>query len=139
MDDGQVIPGLNEGYTLAGAKVMEWASGLVMAMISSELMQVNVATSGPMMIIVALGSVFSLAALRRGFPDEERGLRNSCMVALGFEPPGIPAPAQFRDYWSGAPMRAAPENSYFVQLNLEEVLALKSDEEHGSIFLQKSK
>lgn len=135
MDDGQVIPGLNEGYTLAGARIMEWVSGMMIAMISQELLQINIATSGPLMIVLTLGGVFSLAAARSAFPDEERGLRNSCMVSLGFAPPGIPTPAQFRSYWSGAPLRSFPKESYFCELNLEEVLEYRSESEADSIFL----
>ncbi|NDC38644.1 MAG: hypothetical protein EBZ48_11410, partial [Proteobacteria bacterium] len=125
----------NEGYTLAGAKLMEWVSGMMLAMIAQELLQINIATSGPLMIVMALGGVFSLAAARSAFPDEERGLRNSCMVALGFAPPGIPTPAQFRPYWSGAPMRQQPKESYFSQLGLDDVLAPHLDGEGESVFL----
>ena len=137
MDDGQVIPGLNEGYTLAGAKIMEWTSGMVMAMLSSELLHVRMSTSGPLMIIIALGTTLGLASMRRGFPDEERGLRNACMVALGFEPPGIPAPAQFRSYWSGAPVRSLPEKCYFEELNLESIIGKTAEDDTGSIFLRR--
>lgn len=139
MDDGQVIPGLNEGYTLAGAKIMEWTSGMVMAMMSSELLHVKMATSGPLMILIALGTTFTMASLRRGFPDEERGLCNACMVALGFEPPGIPSPAQFRSYWSGAPVRGLPDKSYFVELGLIDVIGKDEEGDAGSIFLAKDK
>lgn len=136
MDDGQVIPGLNEGYTLAGAKIMEWVSGLMISMIAQELLQVNIATSGPLMIVMALGGVFAMAGARKAFPDEERGLRNSCMVALGFAPPGIPTPAQFRPYWSGAPLRSQPKESYFAQLSLGEVLDSQAEADTGSIFVR---
>ena len=108
-----------------------------MAMMSSELLHVKMSTSGPLMIIVALGTTLGLASIRRGFPDEERGLRNACMVAMGFEPPGIPAPAQFRSYWSGAPVKSLPEKSYFNELNLDEVVGKTVEDDPGSIFLAK--
>ena len=41
MDDGYVIPSLNENWTFAGAKPMEWISGLMAALIFSELFVSN--------------------------------------------------------------------------------------------------
>jgi len=136
MDDGYTISGLNEGWTLAGARVMEWVSGLVMAMIVPELLHIKMATSGPLMIVVILATTFTLAGLRRQFPDEERGLRNAIMVGLGFEPPGIPSPAIFKPFWSGAPVRELPEKSYFKALNLKVLFEKDSGTDHGSIFFK---
>lgn len=126
MDEGYTIVGLNEGWTLGGARMMEWVSGFVMAMITQELLHIKISTSGPLMIVVVLLTALSLAALRKQFPDEERGLRNAAMVALGFEPPGIPSPASFKPYWSGAPVRELPETSYFKSLQLEVLFATDS-------------
>ena len=136
MDDGETIAGLNEGWTLGGARVMEWVSGFVMAMISTELLQLKMGTSGPLMAVVLIMTTFSLAALRRQFPDEERGIRNAAMVGLGFEPPGIPSPAAFKPYWSGAPLRSLPEKSYFVSLNLSDLFDETIEKDLGSIFLK---
>ncbi len=137
MDDGYVIPGLNEGYTLAGAKIMEWVSGIMMAMVLQSVLNINLARSGPLWVIIGLSTTFVLAASRRAFPDEERGLRNSCMVSLGFIPPGLPAPAIFRPYWSGAPLREQPRATYFSQLGLERVVgASQQQDDSGSIFIQ---
>ncbi len=136
MDDGYTIAGLNEGWTLGGARVMEWVSGFVMAMISTELLHLKMGTSGPMMAVVLIMTTFSLAGLRRQFPDEERGIRNAAMVGLGFEPPGIPSPAAFKPYWSGAPVRALSEKSYFVNLNLADLFDETIEKDSGSIFLK---
>lgn len=137
MDDGFTIAGLNEGWTLGGARVMEWCSGFVMAMISQELLHINISTSGPLMIVIVIMTTFTLAALRRQFPDEERGLRNAAMVGLGFEPPGLPSPAAFKPYWSGAPVRTLPEKSYFVSLDLDVLFeANATGKDRGSIFLK---
>ncbi len=135
MDDGFVIPGLNEGYTLAGAKPMEWISGLVMGMLCQELLGLNLGTSGPIMIAIVLASTMFLAGARRGFPDEERGIRNVVMVSLGFEPPNMPAPADFRNYWSGAPLRNIATKTYYHQLGLEAVLHGEIEQDTGSIFI----
>lgn len=130
------ISGLNEGWTLGGARVMEWTSGFVMAMISTELLHLKMGTSGPLMAVVLIMTTFSLAALRRQFPDEERGIRNAAMVGLGFEPPGIPTPAAFKPYWSGAPVRELSEKSYFVSLKLSDLFDETIEKDHGSIFLK---
>lgn len=122
MDNGEEIPGLNEEWTFAGAKLMEWVSGFVMFMIVSEMAKLNPANSMPILLVVWMGTTLGLATLRRRYPDEERGVRNAVCVALGFAPPGIPAPAVIKPYMSGAPVRQCKKDSYFVQLNLEEAL-----------------
>lgn len=119
MDDGFVLPGLNEDYTLAGAKVSEWASGCMMALVTQELFMANTARAMPFIIVVVLVTTLGLASLRRKFPDEERGLRNVGMLALGLPPPGIPIPAGLQPYWSGAPVKAFPVDSYFEKLSLQ--------------------
>lgn len=121
MDDGYVLPGLNEEWTLGGAKLMEWIAGFCTALIFSEIFLTNVARSMPMLMLVLVGTTFGMAALRRQFPDEERGVRNAAMVAMGVPPPGIPAPASIQPLWSGAPMRDVQANSYFAQLGLKDV------------------
>jgi hypothetical protein len=127
MDNGEEIPGLNEDWTFAGAKLMEWVSGFVMFMIVSEMAKLNPASSMPILLVVWLGTTLGLAALRKKYPDEERGVRNAVCVALGFAPPGVPAPASVMPYMSGAPLRKFKENSYFEQLRLAEALTAKRD------------
>lgn len=127
MDNGEEIQALNESWTLAGAKLGEWISGLVMCMVSSEAFNVKGGTSAPFFGIVLLGTTLGLAAVRRRFPDEERGVRNFCMVGLGFAPPGIPTPATLQPQWSGAPVRELPEKGYFRQLKLEALFPLQDE------------
>ena len=129
MDSGEEIPGLNEDWTLLGAKLMEWVSGLVMCMVVSELFMIKTTRAAPILVMVLLGTVFGLAACRRRYPDEERGIRNQAMVAMGLPPPGIPAPSAIQPAWSGAPVRSMEEKSYYAQLDLERVFPNSSDDE----------
>lgn len=129
MDSGEEIPGLNEDWTLLGAKLMEWVSGLVMCMVVSEIFMLKTTKVAPILVMVLLGTVFGLAALRRRYPDEERGIRNQAMVAMGLPPPGIPAPASIQPQWSGAPVRGQEERSYFEQLGLAQVFPNTEEDE----------
>lgn len=122
MDNGEVIPGLNEDWTFAGCKLMEWMSGLMVSFLVSTFFQ-KPAHVMPLLVLIWIGSALSLGAARRKFPDEERGVRNMCMAACGFEPPGIPAPASLQPRWSGAPLRELSEKTLFAQLHLREVIA----------------
>lgn len=97
---------------------MEWIAGLCSALVFSEVFISKVARSMPLLGIVLVVTTFGLAALRRKFPDEERGIRNAAMVAMGFSPPGIPAPASIQPVWSGAPLRSMRESCYYTQLSL---------------------
>lgn len=121
MDDGYVIPGLNEDWTLGGAKLFEWIAGISMALVFSEIFLTKMARSMPLLGLVLVMTTFGLAALRRRFPDEERGIRNAGMVALGICPPGLPAPSALQPIWSGSPNRALHEESYFMQLGLDKL------------------
>lgn len=121
MDDGYVIPGLNESWTLGGAKLMEWCAGFMMFIICAELLFENYGRAMPQLMLIWVGTTFTLAAIRRKFPDEERGVRNLALSSVGIEPPGIPAPALLQPYWSGAPMRAIKESSEYLSLNLDEL------------------
>jgi hypothetical protein len=122
MDNGEVIPGLNQDWTLGGAKLSEWIGGFMMFIISSELFFHNIGRSMPWLMLIWVTTTFGLAGLRRSFPDEEKGLRNAIMTAAGFAPPGTPTPAALQPYWSGAPMRILPSHSPFVRLGLEDVI-----------------
>ena len=121
MDDGYVIPGLNEDWTLGGAKLFEWIAGLCMSLCFSEVFLTKMARQMPMLGAILLGTTFGLAALRRQFPDEERGVRNFCMVAMGICPPGLPAPSPLQPIWSGSPVRAMAPTSNYTALGLQEV------------------
>lgn len=121
MDNGEEIPGLNEDWTFAGAKLFEWIAGFMALLIASELFVENAGRSMPLLVMIMVMTTFGLASLRRSFPDEERGVRNLVMLSLGFNPPGIPKPAQVQPVWSAAPVRELEENSNFRQLGLDEV------------------
>ena len=129
MDSGEEIPGLNEDWTLLGAKLMEWVSGLVMCMVVSEIFMLKTTKVAPFLLMVLITTVFGLAALRRRFPDEERGIRNTAMVAMGLPPPGIPAPSAIEPRWSGAPVRGHEQTSYYEQLGLAGVFPNASAED----------
>jgi len=132
MDDGYVIPGLNEDYTLGGAKVMEWLSGCTMALVLQEVLFTNTAQSMPLIIAIVLITTFSMATARRRFPDEERGLRNVVMLSIGVAPPGIPIPSTLQPYWSGGPVREFSPTSYFEQLNLHELFTEEARAERNA-------
>ena len=128
MDNGEVIPGLNEDWTFAGAKMLEWMAGMVMLLLSTEF-TAKPAKQAPVLVCIMIGTALGLALTRRSFPDEERGMRNACMTALGFCPPGIPAPAMLQPVWSGAPLRGLRKESQFIKLGLENIFAPKPDSE----------
>lgn len=121
MDDGYVIPGLNEDWTLGGAKLFEWIAGFCMALVFSEVFVSKMARQMPLLGAILVGTTFGLAALRRRFPDEERGVRNFFMVAMGACPPGLAAPSSIQPLWSGSPLRALDEKTNYMQLGLDKL------------------
>lgn len=120
MDGGDVIPGLNEDWTFANAKVFEWLAGFMTSFLVANMVD-KVGQWMPVLLMIWVGTTFGLAMLRRQFPDEERGVRNLVMVTCGFEPPGIPAPSKLQPLWSGAPIKGVKEDSLYAQLGLEEL------------------
>lgn len=129
MDNGDVIPCLNEDWTFAGCKLMEWMAGLMMALMIGTAIE-KPANAMPFLVLVMIGTTLVMAMLRKQFPDEERGVRNLIMVSCGFEPIGIPAPAKLQPVWSGAPIRDLSENTLFRQLELHNVINRKHAPEH---------
>lgn len=128
MDNGEVIPGLNESWTLVGAKLSEWMAGFMALIIASEVFfPGKMAKSMPALMIVWIGTTFGLAAIRRMYPDEERGLRNHVLVAVGICPPGIPAPSALQPYWSGFPVKKMSANKKFKVVGLDFVFDQKGD------------
>lgn len=117
-DDGEVLQGLDEKWTFMGANAMEWACGLVVFLLIS-LFADSPARAMPFMLLGWVLTTTTLAALRRGFPDQERGVRNAVATACGFPPPGIPAPSALQPVWSGAPAKKLPPDSRFVELGLD--------------------
>lgn len=125
MDNGEVIPGLDEEWTLGGAKLMEWIAGFCALIMSSELIfGAAKAKAMPLLLLIWIGTTFGLAGLRRQFPDEERGIRNKAMTALGMAPPKLPRPAALQPIWSASPVRRMNQKWTVVQLGLDEALAL---------------
>lgn len=129
MDDGYVIPGLNENWTFAGAKPMEWASGLVAMILVNEFFVSNMGRSMPLLLMVLVLVPIGLATLRKAYPDEERGLRNHLMSFLGVAPPDIPPPAQLQPTWSGLRLQQLEEDKLFMQLGLDLLINQEEDEE----------
>jgi hypothetical protein len=121
MDDGHVIPGLNEEWSFAGAKLMEWMTGLTSAFLASTLIE-KPATAMPLLVIILIGTTLSLSNLRKRFPDEERGVMNLVMTSLGFQPIGIPAPARLQPRWSGGRISKLPNRCLFVELDLDSII-----------------
>ncbi|MCB0309842.1 MAG: hypothetical protein KDD42_01325 [Bdellovibrionales bacterium] len=128
MDSGHVIPGLNEEWTLAGAKLNEWICGVGAFMMCQFLFE-KPTRAMPLLIAILVGTALGLAAVRRRFPDEEKGLRNFCFMIAGVQPPGIPAPSALQPLWSGAPLRELPDSYEFMQLGLHQVFSPPSEEE----------
>ena len=119
-DDGEVLQGLDEDWTFMGANAMEWACGLVVFVLIS-LFADSPARAMPFMLLGWVLTTTTLAAMRRGFPDQERGVRNAVCVACGFPPPGIPAPSVMQPVWSGCPVREVRAMSKFCQLGLDQM------------------
>jgi hypothetical protein len=122
MDDGYEIPRLNENWTFAGATPMEWASGLVSGILFQELFIANLGQSMPIFVAIVIGIPVLMATARKSFPDEERGVRNHVMVAMGVPPTGIPTPSKLQPVWSGLPMQQIDKNKEYAQLDLDKVI-----------------
>jgi hypothetical protein len=127
MDDGHVIPALNEDWTFAGAKLMEWMAGVTTAFLCSNLFD-KPAHYMPLLCIIMIGTTLFLATLRKRFPDEERGVMHLFMTTCGFAPPGIPAPAKLQPRWSGGRISSLKQSCLFIQLELDSVVNRPSED-----------
>jgi hypothetical protein len=127
MDDGHVIPALNEDWSFAGAKLMEWMAGLTTAFLASTAVE-KPAVWMPFLVLIMIGTTLSLATLRKRFPDEERGVMNLLMTTCGFAPPGIPTPARLQPRWSGGRIFTLKERALFMQLELDEIIEMAQEE-----------
>ena len=116
-DDGEVLQGLDEPWTFAGANAMEWAVGLVVFLMIGSFARTP-ASAMPFMIAGWVLTTTTLATIRKMFPDEERGVRNAVLTACGFPPPGIPAPASIQPVWSASPIKTIPDEWQFKKLGL---------------------
>jgi len=130
MDNGDVIPCLNEDWTFGGCKLFEWLAGLTTAFLVSSAFE-KPAHYMPLLVLIWIGTTLAMAMLRKKFPDEERGVRNMCMVACGFEPPGIPAPAGLQPRWSGGRIEDLPANCNFKLLGLDQVIGVSDEQERS--------
>ena len=117
-DDGEVLQGLNETWTFMGANAMEWACGLVVFLMIS-LFAETPARAMPFMLMGWLVTTTALASLRRGFPDEQRGVRNALCTACGVDPPGIPTPSALQPVWSQCPIKVIGQSERFEDLGLD--------------------
>ena len=120
MDNGEVLQGLEEDWQFMGANLFEWVVGFIVFIMIS-LFGTSPTRAMPFMISGWIVTTITLAGLRRQYPDEQRGLRNSMMTACGFPPPGIPAPSSLQPVWSGCPVRELPPGSTFNKLGLDEL------------------
>jgi hypothetical protein len=127
MDDGHVIPGLNEAWSFGGAKLMEWMAGITTAFLCSTMFD-KPAHVMPWLVLAAIGTALILASLRKKFPDEERGVMNVFMTTCGFSPPGIPTPAKLQPRWSGGRISCLKDTCLYMQLGLELVVNKPRDE-----------
>ena len=129
MDDGEVIVGLDESWSLGGAKLTEWGAGIMTIVIGSEAVpRGHLSSYFPILLLGWVITTFGLAAVRRQFPDEEKGVRNAAMAAVGIPPQGIPAPSNLQPIWSGAPVRKLDAQKEYVTLKLEDVYAERLEE-----------
>ena len=133
MDNGYVIPGLNDKWTFAGADILEWGTGLLGAMV------VYLLFDEPITFIISLILFpYSLAGLRMKFPDEHRGIVNALLVKIGIGPPGIPSPSSINKFFSGAPQKELNKMDDFRKLNLYCIFE-ESAEEQDIHFYNKGK
>ncbi len=141
MDDGQEIPGLNEGYTFMGAKVLEWVAGFTMFVISGDLVHtffgIRPTQVTPILLMILFGTTICISTIRRKFPDEERGMLNAFADFMGWVPPGLPPQSSVQPYWSGAPIRNIPKKTYFRDLALDEVFYEAEEKDIGEEFFEK--
>lgn len=135
MDNGEVIPGLDEQWTLGGAKASEWMAGFVMLILAQEVLFAgSTARTMPLLMMIWIGSTYSLMLLRKRFPDEERGICNAGLVAIGVAPPGIPTPAELQPIWSACPMRELPPTCLFRTLGFDELLKEEGSDDDQADF-----
>jgi hypothetical protein len=122
MDSGEEIPALNEGWSFLGAKLFEWMAGFLLAMLSSTVVTSGtISSSMPMYLAIVFGTALGVASVRKKFPDEERGMRNSFMVMCGITPPGVPSPSTLQPYWSSYPNKQFKPECEFIQLGLDKL------------------
>jgi hypothetical protein len=126
-DNGETLQGLDEEWNFMGANAIEWGCGVMVFMIISTCSK-SMVTAMPIMLLGMLTTAYTLASLRKMFPDEHKGVANLAATACGFPPIFIPPPAKLQPLWSAAPVRDLPSDCRFMKLGLLEVLNPKVPE-----------
>lgn len=134
MDNGEVIPSLNEDWTFAGAKLMEWISGVAAAFVFGEIFLTNLTAQMPLFLGVLVGTPIALSQIRQAYPDEERGVRNHMMSAMGLCPPDIPKPSMMQPVWSGAPLKELDKEKDYMRLELDNLFNSEEPSEEKQAF-----
>jgi hypothetical protein len=123
MDNGEVIPGLDEDWTLGGANLLEWMAGFMALIIASEVIIPGKMTKNmPVLMAIWVGVTFGLAMLRKMYPDGQRGLMNRAMVLVGLCPPGLAPPAELQPFWSGFPATELGERCKLRELGIDQAI-----------------
>ena len=118
MDNGEVIQDIDQPWSFMQVRLMEWICGAVFALIV-QLFFKSPANAIPFMLVGVFAVAFSMAGVRKLYPDEERGLRNAFAVFLGIPPVGIPTPSKMQPIWSGGQIRDLKEDTNFKKLRLD--------------------
>ena len=120
MDNGDVLPDLDKPWTFVGATAMEWLIGFAMFVIVSAFApDGRYGTMVPFMILGWISTTYTIASLRKIFPDQEKGMRNYFSTMAGIPPIGIPAPAILQPVWSATLVKDLPEKTEFMQIGLQ--------------------
>ena len=129
MDNGDVLPDLDKPWTFVGATAMEWIIGFSMFVIVSTF-----APNGeygamvPFMVAGWVATTYTIASMRKIFPDQEKGMRNYFSTMAGVPPMGIPAPAILQPVWSATLVKELPENSEFMQIGLQHLFPVHEED-----------
>jgi len=134
MDNGEVIPNLDKPWEFLMARLHEWLSGMIFALIVNEILFTNTANAMPLIVSIMILSTYSLAMARLKFADGTRGFVNWCTVQMGVPPIGIPLPSALQPVWSGAPVRKLNTLSLYIDLGFDEFfLERKTHRQEGEL------
>jgi len=129
MDNGEVLPDLDKPITFLGATPVEWAIGFAMfIIISSFAPDKQVGRMIPFMLVGWLLTTYTVASLRKIFPDQEKGMRNYFSAMAGIPPMGIPAPAVLQPIWSATLVKELPEKTEFMQIGLQHMFPIHEED-----------
>ncbi len=129
MDNGEVIPNLDKPWEFLMARLHEWLSGMIFALIVNEVIFTNTANAMPFIVSIMILSTYGMACARLKFADGTRGCVNWCCVKMGIPPRDIPTPAELQPIWSGAPIRRLKSNTLFMMLGFDEFFLEKQQEQ----------